>query len=127
MASRVLILLVFAAVHLVTILVAVPLWQRRVPPNGLYGLRVPATFADEWVWYEANARSGQDLMTMGLCLLLLAVGLFFVSGFSDNAYAIINAVFMGIAVFEVLVHGWRRANRLLRERRTAGASPVGRA
>jgi hypothetical protein len=29
----------------------IPLMRRRVPPNGAYGLRVPATCADEQAWY----------------------------------------------------------------------------
>ena len=48
---------VFALTGLLLAGLAVPLMRRRVPPNGLYGLRVAATFADEEVWYEANARS----------------------------------------------------------------------
>src|SRR5262245_19433458 len=58
-----------------TIAIAIPLILRRVPPNGLYGLRVPATFADEWVWYEANARFGRSLVFLGTLLIILGVGL----------------------------------------------------
>ena len=117
MGSRLAILLVFAGVDLVTILVAVPLVRRRIPPNGLYGLRVPATFADGTVWYDANARSGHDLITMGLALLAVTIVLFFVPGLSDDGFALLNAGLLAAAALEVLVHGWRRANRLLRERR----------
>jgi hypothetical protein len=35
-----------------------PLATRRVRPNRWYGLRVPATFADTGVWYDANAIAG---------------------------------------------------------------------
>ena len=33
---------------LVFVAIAIPLIRRRIPPNRLYGLRVPATFVDEW-------------------------------------------------------------------------------
>jgi hypothetical protein len=57
---------------LVVIALALPLMQRRVPPNGLYGLRVSATLSDEWVWYEANAASGRDLLKLGFAQLVAA-------------------------------------------------------
>jgi uncharacterized membrane protein len=55
--------------------ISAPLALRRVPPNGWYGLRVPSTFADEWVWYEANAMSGRDLIVVGVMLVLAGLGL----------------------------------------------------
>lgn len=42
-----------------------PLWKRTIPPNGIYGFRIPATLADEYVWYEVNARSGLHFMLLG--------------------------------------------------------------
>ena len=48
--------LLFAGLSVLLVLVSLPLLFRRIPPNAFYGLRVPATYADEWVWYEANAR-----------------------------------------------------------------------
>jgi len=64
-----------AGASLVMISIAIPLLLRRVPPNALYGLRVPATFADEWVWYEANARSGRDLLALGAVLMALTIAI----------------------------------------------------
>jgi uncharacterized membrane protein len=43
------------------VLLAIPLWARRVPPNRFYGVRTRTTFSDEALWYEINARSGRDL------------------------------------------------------------------
>ena len=94
--------------------IAFPLMRRRVPPNWLYGLRVPSTFADEWVWYEANAKSGRDLLCLGLLLAILPLGLSF-SGLGATvliAWAVIataGAIGLGIV-------GWWRANALLRKR-----------
>jgi uncharacterized membrane protein len=94
----------------------VPMMRRRVPPNGLYGLRVPATMADERVWYEANARSGRDFVVLGIATAGLAILLPFVPGVSELAFnAALTFVLIGGVVMVAAV-GWRRANRLLREK-----------
>ena len=93
---------------------AIPMIRRRVPPNGLYGLRVPATFADEWVWYEANAQSGRDLFWLGVLLTLLAILLPFAWGVTGY---LAWAAIAGIGALSMCAVGWRRANRLLRARR----------
>ena len=43
------------------LLLALPLWGRRVPRNRFYGVRTRRTLTDEAVWYDVNARSGRDL------------------------------------------------------------------
>ena len=66
-------MIVFSSMALLLMGLSLPLMFRRVKPNYFYGLRVPATFADEFVWYEANARSGRDLFTLGLVELVFAL------------------------------------------------------
>ena len=61
-------MLVLSAILLV--LLAVPLWLRRVPPNRFYGVRTRATLADEERWYDVNAHSGRDLALAGALQLL---------------------------------------------------------
>lgn len=98
--------------------VAVPMVRRRVPPNPSYGLRVPATLADEWVWYEANAESGRDFLRLGGIVVAAALLLPLVPGLSEGLYA---AVCTGLLLSGVLLCAWlgtRRANRLLAERRS---------
>lgn len=60
--------------------------RRRVTPNALYGLRVPAAFADEWVWYEANAQSRRDLRRLGVLVVVLAMLPPFVPGITDTVW-----------------------------------------
>ena len=55
------------------VLLAIPLWLRRIPPNRFYGMRTRATLADEALWYDVNARSGRDL---ALAAALFTVGTF---------------------------------------------------
>ena len=54
------------------VLLAIPLWLRRIPPNRFYGVRTRATLADEALWYDVNARSGRDL---ALAAALFTVGI----------------------------------------------------
>ena len=107
--------MLFAVVGVLLIALAVPLLCRRVKPNRLYGLRVHATFADDWVWYEANARSGRDLAILGAIQLAIAASRGMLP-ISDTHFALINAAFLGIGSMVFCVVGWRRANSLLEER-----------
>jgi uncharacterized membrane protein len=111
---------VFVAVSLLFIGLAVPLIKRRVGPNRLYGLRVPATLVDEWVWYEANAQSGRDLAVMGVMGLLVAVLLPLAPNVTLQQYALVNVLFLLLGMLMFAVTGWRRANRLLAQRRAEG-------
>lgn len=112
--------LIFVSVGLLFIGLAVPMILRLVPPNGLYGLRVSATFAHSDVWYDANERSGWDLLWLGIALVLLAVGLPAV-GIEGAVYAEVWSVTAAVGAFIMAGVGWRRANRLLEQRRAASS------
>jgi uncharacterized membrane protein len=92
------------------IALAIPLILRRVPPNGFYGLRVPATFVDKWVWYEANARTGRDLAVLGVIELLLATHVPVLGDLEPRAKA--QVLVVGVVLLAVI--GWVRANWLLK-------------
>ncbi len=94
------------------IALAVPLIRRRIPPNHWYGLRVPATFADERVWYEANARAGRELLALGVLIITLGTLLYLVTMPSWLSVLLWFALIMcGLIVY--VVRSWRFANRLL--------------
>jgi hypothetical protein len=57
---------IFLGCGLITIAMARPLILRRVPPNKIYGVKLKATYADEWVWYEANEAGGSDFLKWGI-------------------------------------------------------------
>jgi uncharacterized membrane protein len=63
----------FPLVGLLLIALGYPMSARRVRPNRWYGLRVPATFADETVWYDANAVAGRDAMGLGALVTAIAL------------------------------------------------------
>ena len=109
--------LLFPALGLLLVALGWPMAARRVRPNRWYGLRVPATFADEQVWYEANAVAGRDMMALGSALLLVAVAIRRLALLSAGTYAAVCAGLLGVGSLILTVRGWRLANRLLRERR----------
>ena len=109
--------IVFALFGVLLVALALPLVLRRVPPNPLYGLRVPATFRDESVWYDANAASGRDLLAYAAVIFLVAL-LLPAAGWDEEAIAIAWIVIAGVGAILVAILGWRRANRMLRERRS---------
>jgi hypothetical protein len=95
---------------------AIPLVRRRIRPNGLYGLRCRATFENEWVWYEANARSGRDLLFLAAGIVALSVLLRLLPGMSPEIYAAAVALSITVGALLLAVVGVSRANGLLRIR-----------
>ncbi len=93
---------------------AIPLVLRRVPPNRWYGLRVPATLADEHVWYEANVVAGRDFIKAGVVTILAGL-LFMFLPLPIWVSVLLWAGIVEIAVLAAVFHSWRYANRLQRE------------
>jgi uncharacterized membrane protein len=115
--------LLFPFVGLLLIALGWPLATRRVRPNRWYGLRVPATFADETVWYDANAVAGRDVMALGTLVVAVALVLPHLVEFRSETYAGVCAGVLGIGSLILAVRGWRIANRLLRKRRLPRVTP----
>jgi uncharacterized membrane protein len=90
----------------------IPLSLRRIPPNRLYGLRIPSTLQDEHVWYEANAKTGRDLIVVGALQVVLALLLGWLPGLDEDGYALLNAVIFGSLVLTSTAVGWRRARAM---------------
>jgi uncharacterized membrane protein len=109
----------FPLLGIVFVVLALPLAARRVPPNRWYGLRVPATFADTAVWYEANAATGKDMVGFGAVATVITLVLPHVARLRTETYALACAAVFGLGSLVLAVRGWRLANRLLRQRRGA--------
>jgi hypothetical protein len=122
---------VFSGCALIVIATARPLIERRVAPNRIYGLKLKATFADEWVWYEANAASGRDFLKWGyaqLAAVVLPLAVLRPASWTTSdldragvVYLAINFAVLMTGLLIVSFIGWMRANRLLAERIATGA------
>lgn len=53
----------------------IPLILRRVPPNGIYGLRTPFTQSSPDVWYPANAFGGWAIVVAAVVCVGVLWGL----------------------------------------------------
>ncbi len=115
MDSNLVLLIVSVALGLLFIGVAIPLTQRRVPPNPLYGLRVPATLADETVWYEANAQAGKDMLRVGVLVIVVGAGLYF-APLPFGIKVVVWFLVIEVGVMGMVIHSWRFANQLLKRR-----------
>jgi uncharacterized membrane protein len=112
----------FPAVGVLLIGLGWPLARRKVGPNRWYGLRLPATFADERVWYEANAVAGRDMMAVGAAVALAGLVLP-IAGVRGNLGAVGCTAVLTIGSLLATLRGWRLANRLCREYGVADARP----
>jgi uncharacterized membrane protein len=73
---------------------------RRVPPNPLYGFRVPSTLKDPVLWYAANRYAGWRLALTGILTVIASIAFFRVPGLSlDNyAWACLAVVGLGLGL-----------------------------
>jgi uncharacterized membrane protein len=55
------------------IILAIPLWNERIGPNGLYGFRVKKTMENERIWYAVNKYFAPWLAATGLLTAFAAL------------------------------------------------------
>ena len=67
---------------------SIPLILHKIPPNGLYGFRIPSTLADPELWYKVNAYSGRRFLVVGLGTSVGAIILYFTSSANVDVYAL---------------------------------------
>ncbi|HYO94301.1 MAG TPA: SdpI family protein [Polyangiaceae bacterium] len=101
----------------VLVVVALPLVLGKIPPNGLYGLRLEATLEDSTVWYEANRVAGRDLLLVAAASVALSLLCAFAWHIGDVHSALLCSGALSGGVIVAGVRGARFARRRQRERR----------
>lgn len=86
--DRTVFLLFFTVSGLLLIGLAVPLLRGKIPPNGLYGFRVPKTINNSQVWYAANQYAAKRLLWAGASFVAAAMLLYWLPGLSLDFYAL---------------------------------------
>lgn len=76
MDDRALLLLMYVGSGLLAAGLALPLIRRRIPPNGLYGFRIPSTLNHPERWYAVNAAFGRWLLGSSLATACAALLLY---------------------------------------------------
>jgi len=67
---------------------SIPLILGKIPPNGLYGFRVPQTINNPDLWYPVNTYAGWHLLVTGVVSTLVAFILYFLPGITLDAFAL---------------------------------------
>jgi hypothetical protein len=67
---------------------SVPLILHKIPPNGIYGLRVRSTMENPQIWYKVNAYSGKRLLVVGLGSAIGASILYYITMPNVEEYAL---------------------------------------
>jgi hypothetical protein len=104
--------LAFPLIGLASFLVGWPLARGRVPPNRWYGVRVPATLSSPTIWYAANAACGDELVRVGLVLLVIGIALPFVPRLPELGYVVICVAVLLIGSTRATARGLGVAKRL---------------
>lgn len=105
--------ILYTAVGVLFIGLAVPLIKRRIPPNQLYGFRTAATLASEEVWYAANEYSGRQLRLLG-AVILAAIPLLLLLQVEEILFTIIMTVLLLGGVAVTVIHSFIYLHRLKR-------------
>ena len=89
----------------------IPLWSAMVSPNRFYGVRTPATLADESLWYAVNRTTGRDIVvTSASCMVLSAV--LPQAGLDGTAYAFVMSGALAAGAALVIAIALARARHL---------------
>lgn len=76
------------------------------------------------LWYEANARSGRDLLVWSGVTAALALGMVpLAPRLGVERYALLCVAVSTVGALVVAVRGWRTANQLLAQRRSGDWPP----
>jgi len=105
--------MIFTVIGLTFIMAGIPLWMRKVPLNGYYGLRVEASMRSAEVWLNANAVMGRNMVVAGCVVIVFAwaVGLWWKHS-SDMVRLGLNLAMLHVALIAAVAHAWVYAARL---------------
>jgi hypothetical protein len=84
------------------IIIAVPMYLGKIPPNAWYGFRVRKTLENPKIWYAVNKYSSVWFMAAGLALIITALGLALIPSLSVDFYSIaclvVFTIFFGVGM-----------------------------
>ena len=96
-------LALYAVGGLVLAGLSVPLILHKIPPNGLYGFRVPATLNNPPLWYKVNAYAGRRFLVVGLVTAVGTIILYFVTSPNVDEYAMSTlGLFLALFLWSII-------------------------
>jgi uncharacterized membrane protein len=105
------------------VVVALPLWRRRVPPNRTYGFRTPLTVSNPEVWYATNEVAGRDLVLAGAFIMGMGAlwSLFAVGSAPEQVPFFVTAV--AVPVLVAVLHTFWWASRYVADQQQKEIPP----
>ncbi len=100
-------MVMYAVMGLVVAGLGIPLAQRKIKPNSLYGVRLGRTMTDEKVWYAVNAYVGRWLLVLGLLTTVVALLLAVIPNIGILMYSLAVLGIVGVGVVLAIVFSWR--------------------
>jgi uncharacterized membrane protein len=92
---------IYVGMGLVMLILAVPLIQKRIPPNHIYGFRVKRTLENPDIWYPVNVYAGKTLLAYGIVIVISAL-VFYPLSLTEDEYAnVMTVVILGALVLMV--------------------------
>lgn len=102
----------YVALGILLVAMSIPLKNRKVGMNGLYGVRISKSFESEENWYELNAYFGKRALWWGAAMAAFAAVVIFLPVWDDLAFIMFFSfaplLFIMVPVVQVLL----RARRL---------------
>jgi len=97
----------FVGMGALMIALAIPLIQRRVPPNWVYWFRIRRTIENPDIWYPANVYAGKWLVGLGLVIIGTSVVAYLIPGISEGAFSVIVSTVLLIVMIVMLIDLFR--------------------
>ena len=90
--------------------VSLPLISRKVPMNGVYGIRIPAAFESDQRWYDINAYGGRQFAAWSWLITAAGVAGFFIPPEHRDVYvlATVAVTLLAIMVPVFQIFRWSR-------------------
>jgi len=85
-------LILYIVVSVVSMVLAIPLIQRKIKPNYIYGFRFPQLFNNPEAWYDVNAYGARWLFGTGVVTLIVALAAYVIPGLDKDGYAILCGI-----------------------------------
>ena len=108
----IILLVTFVGTGLLFIGLAIPVILQKIPPNPIYGFRVPKTMNNPDVWYPANEYMGWGMLWSGVLIVLVSLVIFFIPGINNFVYQIAFLATMTISLVVTLILSFRHLSTL---------------
>jgi uncharacterized membrane protein len=97
--------IIFMCNGLLFIILGIPLYLKKIKPNGIYGFRTEKTMSDPNIWYAVNRTGGIDMCIAGLVIILGSLlSNMFLKSYPSSTILCANVALLTFALVMVIIH-----------------------